>query len=447
VSEAGRISDLSKAETRTALRAFNWNLACRGVFTTLCGGTTMFFTAFILSLGVAQEQMGNVAFVMSLACLLQLLAAPLLARVPGRKVLLLTIGTLEPLLFAGAVLGVPWLPLAWRLPVLFAAIFLATMAINLIQPFTDDWLATTIPPDLRGRYIGRRLQLFSVTVIVTTLVASHLLERTIGKTNTTGLGWLLVFGGLFGLLSILSLRRAAMPATATTAQFSWRDIPAVFRHRQFARLLVFIFLYNLPFSFACPYYQVYHLEVVQAKASMIGYMMNVYLVVKILTVSLLGRLADRWGARRLIYLVSVIYVLFFGVYATCQPGLAWVLVAAWGAVALADGAWGVVLTKLLYETVPDTPLRPAYFAVNNIVGVLFTGIGGMLAVPVLEAIRGVSLTVGPLHLGSFHLLYLGCTLLMIPCLFATRLLPVRTRPAPAAVPKPAPATAAGLPTS
>ena len=97
-------SGLTREETRLALARFNWFAAFRSVAATVCAGSSMYFVAFALSLGVAKEQMGWVAFVISLACVMQLVAIPLANLVSNKKRYVLIFLVVEPLLFIMAVI-------------------------------------------------------------------------------------------------------------------------------------------------------------------------------------------------------------------------------------------------------------------------------------------------------------------------------------------------------
>jgi hypothetical protein len=230
-----------------------------------------------------------------------------------------------------------------------------------------------------------------------------------------------------GILAVLALRDAPMPSLAANAAPRLADLPAVLRTPPFVRVVAVMLLFNVPFFFACPYYQVFHLEIARMPASMIALMQTGYLAVKIVSLPALGRLLERWGPSRTLFATGFVYAPFFATYPLCGPGVYWPIMAGWAVVALADAAFGLAIQAALYGSVPDSRARPAYFAVYNFTSLVGYGIGSVLAVPALEAIREVRLQVGPLALGHFHLLYAACTLLMFPCLFAARLIKSGTR--------------------
>lgn len=408
-------SRLTGVATRASLRRFNWSAGFRSVFDTVGGGTTFIFVAFAQSLGLASERTGWMTFLVSCACVLQMLALPVIARTANKKRYALSLALAEPLLAIAAVGLALLLPAPARLYAFGAAVFLAAASINLSRPVTDDWLATTIPAALRGRYLGRRMQIVGVVTVAATLAAGWLGDR-IGLNNTTGLAAVLGGGAACGLVAVILLREVPMPDGAANSQPRLADAAGALRTPSFFRLLLLVVIYCLPFYFACAYYQVFHLEVLKMPAFRIAQMMSGYYVIKIVSLPLLGRIVDRWGVRRTMFISGVVYAGFFAIYPLCQPGWYWPLFIAWAFVGMADGAFGLATQMALYGAVPESPARPAYFAVYNIVTIAFTGLGGAVAVPVLESIKHLHLSVGPLEFTNFHLLYAGCALVMLPCM-------------------------------
>ena len=421
MSQSTGRSRLTKHETRRSLESFNWSLSFRSVFVTVCAGTSFVFTAFALSLGLPKERMGFITSLMSFACIIQTVSLIATTRVKDRKGFILSAAIAEPVLVMVAVVLVPYLPAGLRLFALGAAVFMAAASLHLTQPLTDEWLASTIPAEIRGRYLGRRFQIMSLVLIVTTLAVGAISEW-IGKTNTVGLSKLLAAGGLFGVLSVLALRRATMPAVSATSRVEWRDIPRTFKGSAFRRYVLAVLIYSLPFLPSVPYYQVVNLEILRMRESFIGYMMGGYYIVKIVAMPWVGRYVDRKGARHAMLVFGPAYVLFFAGYALSTSGRVWPAVAAWAVAGVADAAYLVAMTGALYAAVPDDPARPAYFAVSNLFSLATYGLGAVAAVPILEALQGVHLTIGPVRLEQFQCFFALCTVLMVPCIFGALLL-------------------------
>ncbi|MBP9914507.1 MAG: MFS transporter [Opitutaceae bacterium] len=413
---------LNRQETRASLAWFNWNVSLRGVSETICGGTTMVFVAFALVIGVPQDSMGYFGAAISCACIVQLLCLPLVSRVRQRKHFILTVAIIEPLLVILAVVLTPTLPPALRPVSLGVAVFLAAACLHLMRPFADDWLATTIPSGLRGRYLGRRVQVSSIAIIASTLGVGYAVE-VLGKSNGRGLAVLLIIGALFGLAAALTLSRATMAVEKTTTPFNLGDLLTVLRTRPFVRLVVGTMVFMLPFYFACAYYQVFNLEIVVMRPWLIACMGVGYLAVKLALTPWLGRICDRVGPRRLLWLAGPIYSAFFLCFPFAELGRPWPIIAGWAFVAVADGIYAVAAPAALFGTIPDQGARPAYFAVYNLTSLGCYALGGVLAVSLLRFLQPANLTLGSFHFGGYHLFYALCGLAMIPCTAAIALFP------------------------
>ena len=408
---------LAPAQTRASLESFNWNAALRSVYDTVCGGTTIVFVGFALSLGLAKERMGLVTTVISCACVLQLLGLMLANTVRDKKRYVITLALVEPAVLIAVVLLVPWLPPGLRLWALAAAVFVAAGSLHLTRPFSDNWVASVIPAGIRGRYLGRRFQAVSVFVIVATLAAGYAMER-VGKENTVGLGVLLAAGGVFGILSVLALRPAHMPELVSSTRVTWRDLYGVFRVKGFRRYMMALAIYNFPFLFAVPYYQVFNLRILEMRASTIAYMTVGYFIMRIIATPFCGRFIDAVGERRAALICGPMYALFFLAFPLCSVDRVWPLMAAWAFVGLADAVYVIALTSALYKVVPEVPSRPAFFAVSNLFTLGAYGVGAFVAVPLLERLKHVPVrTVGPMLFDQFRFFYAGCGVVMFAAAF------------------------------
>ncbi|MCB1104712.1 MAG: MFS transporter [Cephaloticoccus sp.] len=416
------VRSLTKHETRSSLVWFNWNVSLRGVFETICGGTTMVFVAYALAVGVPRNAMGYFSAVLSVACIAQLLCLPLANRVRRRKRFILWLAITEPALVLLAILSAPLLPPAWRPLVLCAAVFLAASCLHLTRPFADDWLATTIPSGLRGRYLGRRIRVASFAIIAATLIVGLAVDA-VGTRNLTGLAALLVTGSVFGIAAALSLQRVTMHEQLAPVAYRLSDWRAVWRNRRFIKLLLGTLIFTLPFFFAVAYYQVFNLEVLHMRPWLIATMGVGYLLVKFLLTPWFGRLCDHVGPRRLLWLAGPIYAAFFLCFPFASADRVWPIILGWAFVAIADGIYGVAAPASLYTTVPAEGARPAYFALYNLISLGAYAIGGVIAVPMLGALARIDWQWGPAALGGYHLFYALCGLVMLPCTAAVLLFP------------------------
>jgi len=301
---------------------------------------------------------------------------------------------------------------------------MAAATLHLTRPTTDEWVASVIPQGIRGRYLGRSLQIAGITGILATLAVGQIADA-IGRRNTGGLALFLAVGGLFGVLAVLALRRATMPAVSASARFHWSDLPGIVRDRPFRRCALGIVAFNIPFWLCGPYHQVFYLEVLEMRPSAIAYLTSGYFLLRALLSPLFGRWLDRLGPRRLLWMVSPLYVLFFCGFFLSAPGRLWPVFAGWMAAGLADAGYGVAYSASIYASIPNTPARPTCFALLNLSLFGMAAAGAAGAVFLLAALKPMGFRLGPMNLGQFHLLYVIAAAMMAPLLLSIRFFPGR----------------------
>jgi hypothetical protein len=135
----------SKSETRQSLNLFSLNAGYEGVFVTICGGNTLVFVAFALSIGIPKERMGLVTALVSAACVVQMLALPLIGKVKDKKACILRLAVMEPLMFILSISVLPFIEKEFQIYAFGAAIFLAAGFANMARTLTSEWMASVIP--------------------------------------------------------------------------------------------------------------------------------------------------------------------------------------------------------------------------------------------------------------------------------------------------------------
>jgi hypothetical protein len=96
-------------------------------------------------------------------------------------------------------------------------------------------------------------------------------------------------------------------------------------------------------------------------------------------------------------------------------------------VGVADAIYSIAVTVALYDSVPQTPGRPMYFAISNVLATGMACIGAAAAIPILEGLRDTTLQLGPFALGQFHCFYALCFLIMIPAMYGAVFFPAREK--------------------
>ena len=405
---------LSKDQTRISLERFSINAIFRAIFDILCGGTTFAFVAFASTIGIRNEKMGFITTITTAACLLQIAAIPLGKRFANKKRFILSLSVLEPIFFMLAIIVALLLPSTTKLYAIAIAIFLSAIAQNLSRPHADEWFSSVIPEGIRGRYLGKRLQIYSATLILSTLLAGWSIDHIIGRSNTIGLAFLLIIGGISGLFSIITLADAFLPQISSKIAPSLTAFKTVLSTPSFIKFLIFILLFNTPFYFACPYYQVFNLQILKMPALLIAVMQAGYYLSKIIFMPLIGKLLDKGNHPQIIVFTGILYTIFFLAFPFCSAERHWPLLAAWILAGIADATFGIISQIILYKSIPFVPSRQAFFAVYNLATLIGYGLASFIAVFILNALNSYEkIKSGEvLFLSNFHLFYTGCAILM-----------------------------------
>jgi MFS family permease len=211
----------------------------------------------------------------------------------------------------------------------------------------------------------------------------------------------------------LPLRRGVLPSVTARASVTWDEIKSVPRNRAFRRYLLVISLISLPFYLASPFYQVVHLEILHFRPSTIAYMTVGYYIVKSLMSRYCATLVSRLGADFMLSTTGFIYTMFFAGYVLAGPGHSWPVFAGWILLGVADAVFNIAQGTALFAVVPHTPARSAYFAVFNLILLAFYGVGGLVAMPILEYFEDKPLHVGAWSLNNFQCLFAIAVVLMI----------------------------------
>ena len=292
---------------------------------------------------------------------------------------------------------------------------------HLTRPVTDDWLSQTLPRRIRARYLGRRIQVVSLISIAVSIGFGRLVDwiKFSGADPSVLLGLFIQVGALFCALAVLSYSRVADPKETRPDEFRFADVKKALTYRPFLLFLVSIVTYNLPFFMGVAYYQVYFQKTLNLSAVEVGFAMAGYAGVKIAVMQFWRRVLDRLSMRNVLVMIGPVYVLFFGLLAIAMPGRHWPVHLAWALTGLADGAYGTIIQATSFKIIPKSPIRPAYFALYNLVMLGTYGVGALIAWPILTFMSGYESIFAPYHITRYHGLYALMCLLMIVGVYAS----------------------------
>ena len=291
------------AKVRSSLR---YSLLDGAAFSLMLGSAESYFQAFAVFLKATVSQVGIVYTVpMFVATLIQLHGSSLLRWIRSRKNLTVLTGALRSLLFVPLIL-VYYMGVA-RVWVLLGLICMYFALNYLPIPAWTSWMRDLVDENRRGAYFSRRNRLSNLVALLGIVFAGLILEYF--KVRPF-LGFTLIFSvalaGSIGSTIFLSLKYD-VPYTETPPdregffRFSLR----MFRSN-YGRFVLYNFSLYLAVFFSGPFFVPYMLKDLGFSYFQFMIATSIVVLLKFVTLTLWGELADRYGNKKILVLSSLL---------------------------------------------------------------------------------------------------------------------------------------------
>jgi len=392
----------------------------------LIGG--VLYVSFGNVIGMTQFQWGILGAVSSWVIALQPLAALMVDKAGSRKKVWFWSCFLERVLRA---VGIFSSYLLWKTGHLNAALALMTgitlgVLLGTFQgPPWYSWLADIVPPEIHGRFWGRRETWVSIATIAAVVPASLLVDLVPESAKGDALAAVFAFTTVIGMIDVF--------VHVTIPEPEMRHVPpSRFFHRlqeplrdpKFRPWLLFVLAWNFSMMLGYSLSNLYFLKDLRLRNNLFGMTMVMTvltLLTGVLTARTSGRLIDKIGIQRVLYVGYILWSLIPVVWLFAVPStvLFWLAMASLigGSFSVAANMAGI---KLLTRT-PPAESRTMYVAVSNTLGLLAQGVGAFLAGSFLEAFGSRSLRIVGLVVSGFPLVFIASaalrlvsTLLLVP---------------------------------
>jgi MFS family permease len=366
-------------------------------FSLMVGMGESYLAAFVLAAGLGEVVAGLIATVPMLAgAVLQLVSPWAVRRLRSHRRWVVTCALLQAASF------VPLLAQAVRGEASLALVYLAATAYwgfgFATGPAWNTWVGTLIPAPERARFFARRSRWCQAAVLTGLLGAGGLLQWGDAGAERLGLfGALFAAAGLARLVSASFLARQSepVPLPEDHRHVSFLDFARRFRAGRPAqpgsaagsdgRLLAYLLAMQLGVNVAAPFFTPYMLKHLGLSWLEFTVLVGVVFASRIVALPLLGRLAHRRGARRLMWAGAV------GI--TPLPVL-WLLSDAYPAllaIQIAAGvAWGAVELAILlsfFEHIPASE-RTGVLTIYNLANAIAIAAGAAAGGVVFAALDG-----------------------------------------------------------
>lgn len=315
----------------------------------LAGGT--FLVSLMLSVNIPDATIGVITSMASFAALFQLFTMQKINRLKKRK-LFVSLCVLQKL-FLALIFFIPLMSLENHTAqfLIIAGYFFAQACTQIGTPATQDWIATLVPMELRGRYFSRKDAIAVFVTVTTMLIAGVIMDKTAGPLQHIGF---LINGSLILILVILNFwafscmkepRHARLNAFGQEmhghlARKNKEDAPArqkgvlkteileAFRNPDFRKAFWTNILWLTAFYTSSPFntsYQIKDLSLPFTFIMVVGFFGN---LIRIAITPMVGRMGDRYGMA-CIYKYSLVGILLnFAFMALSVPSNAYPMTIA-----------------------------------------------------------------------------------------------------------------------
>lgn len=376
-------SPTSRVESHTQPSTLRHNLlairADGALHSAMVGMGENYFAPFALAIGVGQAASGLVTTVpLFLGAVLQLLAPRGVCLAGSYRKWVVLCAALQALSFA---------PLAYAATVgaihpagLFLAIGLYWGAGMATMPAWNTWVGRLVPTRLRSRYFALRTRTSQGALLAGFLLAGCALQAA-AHWNAV----LITFAAVFALAMISRLGSAACLARQTELRglhhhrLATKDIVARFRGSSEGRLLVYLIAIQASVQVSGPYFAPFMLKQLHLPYAGYAALVSVSYIAKIAAAPLWGRVAQRHGARTLMWCggLGVIPIASLWVVSRSFPYLMLVQTAS----GVCWSAYELAMFLLLFDAIPErdrVSMLTAYNFANSLATVVGSLGGGLL---------------------------------------------------------------------
>ncbi|MBN1341154.1 MAG: MFS transporter [Phycisphaerae bacterium] len=298
----------------------------------------MYLAALALALGANEFEYGKLAGAVFVGGSLQLLVVPLLTWIGSRRRFCL-VGLGATRFFRVCLAAAPLLVL-WNVTpggvmwVMFFALVLSAITGTASETARQSWMSDLIPKARLGRFIGWRSAVMQCAGIVTMLAYAAYLEfwRYTGHDPIPGFQYLILFGTGLGVIGLFLIAKAPEPPMSErlSPRLQWVAVTLPLRDARFRRFIVFFCLWTLAMPMAGMFFHLYMLDYLGLRHRPMGYVLVaatdiISMLVGMASAPLWGRLADRWGTKRVLLRAGFVMALFPLLWIPITPGLWWLI--------------------------------------------------------------------------------------------------------------------------
>ncbi|NJM08208.1 MFS transporter [Candidatus Gracilibacteria bacterium] len=404
-----KLVTLSPTEVRRGLRISTIEGAFATINISITGavGGSVFLTGFALLLGANSFQLGLLGALPFIGQLCGFLAAYLEERI-GRRRPLVLFGALGGRLLWALLLTLPFLTFldGWQMTIFMIGLALSYGLNGIAGNAWLSWMSDLVPPRQRGSYFGIRNTVAGVLTMAATYAAGYTLD-SFRDSGEEAIGYAIIFTvALVAALGSAALiaRQPEPPMDKKARVRPAAMFSAPMRNSRFRSFAMLSTGWALVTGVAAPFFNAYGLNALQLSFATLALTAIVTSAVSLVFQPLIGRLQDRFGDRQ---------VLLWCMLGTLPLPWGWVLstpdniIPLW-LTAIFSGVFWPGITQGQVNILMDrasSESRGASIAAYSALTGLGTLVAGVLGGVIATFIAGTQLTLGPLQLNDFALLF------------------------------------------
>lgn len=364
------------------LRAIIFDGAAFGV---MVGVGETYLPAFALAVGVGEVAAGLVATVPMVAgAFIQLISPSAVRRLGSLKTWVVLCATVQGLSFLPLILGV-WLNtvpswLVYSVATLYWAAGMAT------GPAWNTWVGRLVPRRLQAAFFAKRTRIAHAFVLLGLLAGGltlHSVTRAHERLVAFGILFLIALASRMCSVAFLAAQREPRQNLEDHRRVSPWELLRRSRHSTDGRLLMYLLAVQTATQIAGPYFTPYMLKQLHLPYATYMTLIATSFLTKSFAAPLLGRIAARLGARRLLWLggIGLVPLPALWIFSQSLPYLLCLQVLA----GLFWGAYELATFLLVFETIPEHE-RTSVLTLFNFTNALAMVCGSLLGGLILRSL-------------------------------------------------------------
>jgi len=270
--------------------------------------------------------------------------------------------------------------LPWALIILYSCIAITA---GLAHPAWFSWMGDIVQDDKRGKYFSKRNTVAGSVGIVVAIIGSLIIDKfEILGITFIGFGLFFLLACLFRLISFSLFRKQYDPPFKLEKKDEFSFWAFIKRYDNFGKYAVYRAVFNFAIMIASPFFGFYLLTEVGLDKNLLLFMIITMSssVFTLLFNPLMGKLSDKYGNLKLLYVELFFFVLSPVVW-LFSKNIIWLILAPGIVAGIANSASAIANSNFVYDSVSQAKRGTCVAYTNILVGTgVFIGsiLGGFL---------------------------------------------------------------------